>query len=385
MNNNVLIYSLSLGLIGSVIAAPSLPPYLSIGGEYTHELTAVLDGGINQRSSHRELLVLEAELDLEKFLGIKNSTLFAQFQHATTEKGGTLDAGDLQAYSNLEVGSSIDELYEFWYQQTFFNEKLRIKVGKVDANSEFNFVELAGGFANSSAGFSPTIFAFPTYPNPAMSVQAFWTFEKQNLTLGYGLYDGSATVDGVQTGRYGPSTFFSSDQSDDYFHILQLERSWDKVNNMGAGRASIGVWHHDGEFTTFDGATDRGTYGGFFTLEQQFTGNSEEQGVFGFFQYAWADEDVSEVAQHIAGGVVFRGNGITRSGDEAGLYVTHADLSDVAAAGFTKNETAIDAYYNIQFNSNFALKPELQYILSPSGSATVDNAFVAGVRAIFTF
>ena len=218
-----------------------------------------------------------------------------------------------------------------------------------------------------------------------MSVQAFWTFEKQNLTLGYGLYDGASAVDGVQTGRYGPSSFFSSDQSDDYFHILQLEKSWDDVAGMGAGRASVGVWHHDGEFTTFDGGTDQGTYGGFLTVEQQLTGESEEQGIFGFFQYAWADEDVSEIAQHIAAGVVFRGNGITRDGDEAGLYVSHVDLSDVASAGFAKNETAIDLYYNIQLHNNFALKPEFQYILSPSGSTSTSDAFVAGVRAIFTF
>ncbi len=113
MNITTLAYSTPLCLIANALAAPSLPPYLSVGGEYTHELTGVLDGGINQRSSHRELLVLEAELDLEKFLGIKNATLFAQFQHATTEKGGASDTGDIQGYTNLEVESSIDEIYEF--------------------------------------------------------------------------------------------------------------------------------------------------------------------------------------------------------------------------------------------------------------------------------
>ena len=376
--------SAALACLSTAQAIETKIPYLSIQGEFVHETTSVISGGVNEKTSSRELLVIDAELDLEKPLKIPGGTLFAQFQHATAERGGTMDTGDIQAFSNLEVESSIDELYEFWYQQELFNGKLRLKVGKVDANTEFNYVNAAGGFANSSGGFSPTIFTFPTYPNPAMSVNLFWQ-PTDTVTLSYGYYDGSNAVDGIETGKLGPSTFFSSDKSDDYFHILQIEKEWSELGSLGAGRASAGIWHHTGDFATFSGGTDSGTTGFFLTFEQQLIGTTEDQGYFGFAQYGWADEEVSEIAQHIAFGLVARSTGITREGDEAGIYVSYVDLSDEAGAGFSKDETAIDLYYNFSMNDSFSLQPEIQYIFNPSGSAVLDDAFVAGIRASITF
>lgn len=357
---------------------------LSLEGSYTHETTSVLDGGINQRTSNRELLTIDANLDLEALMGIQGGRVFAQFLHATAERGGSLDTGDIQAYTNLEVERSQDELYECWYEQTFGDDKFRLKVGKVDANTEFNYVDAAGGFANSSAGFSPTIFAFPTYPNPAMSINLFWNIT-DTTTLGYGFYDGANAVDGVETGQFGPASFFNSDESNDYFHVFQIEHRWDSKWSLGAGRATAGLWHHTGEFSTFSGEEKNGTTGFFLTVEQQLSGNSEEQGYFSFGQYGWADQKVSDIAQHLAAGIVARSTSLTRDGDEMGLYITHVDLSDATGADFVKNETAIDFYYHLNLHEHFSLQPEIQYIINPSGRTDIDDALVVGIRANLSF
>ena len=84
-------------------------------------------------------------------------------------------------------------------------------------------------------------------------------------------------------------------------------------------------------------------------------------------------------------GLVARGSGITREGDEAGIYLSHVDLSDEAAAGFEKNETVVDLYYNFAITNSFSVQPELQYIFNPSGSETIDDAFIAGLRLALTF
>ena len=363
---------------------------LSVAGEYIYEYSNVLDGGERSGGSDRNLFVFDAELDLEKLFGLKGATVFAQFQHASRERGGSMDTGDIQAFSNLEVEREIDALYELWFQQSLANGKVRIKVGKVDANTEFNYVNAAGGFANSSAGFSPTIFTFPTYPNPAMSVNIFATLvenEGKAFTLGYGFYDGSAALDEVETGRRGPSTFFSDDASNDYFHILQAEQTWDDLAELGEGRFSFGSWYHTGRFETFSGGSDSGAFGLFFTAEQRLTRRSSgsDGGFFAFAQYGTADENVSKIAQHIAGGVVTEGTFANRDADAAGLYVTFVDLSDDAAAGFIKNECTFDAYYTFQVNSHLTVQPEIQYILNPSGSATINDAFVGSVRVAVSF
>ncbi|MEM7621961.1 MAG: carbohydrate porin, partial [Planctomycetota bacterium] len=303
-----------------------------------------------------------------------------------------------------------DVIYELWYEQTLLDDRIRLKVGKVDANSEFNFVDVAGDFANSSAGFSPTIFTFPSFPDSATSVSIFGTVvdtEGFDLTLGYGLYDGAAAVDGVRTGARGPSTFFSDNLSDDYFHIWQADLSWDELMSSGSllkdGRVSVGGWYHDGDFDRFDGGAEDGTFGFYLTGEIRFFdpdrgrpefgvpktaaqaigqagGDAPQRGLYLFGQYGWSDEHVSEITQHFAGGVVWRGPWASRPDDSVGIYASLVDLSDEPAAGFDDDEIAIDAYYRVQLSPAVFVQPELQYIINPSGDASIDDALVAGLR-----
>lgn len=383
---------------------------LTIGGEYIAEYTSVLDGGRNNRGSFRNQLTLDAELDLESAFGVAGGTAFVQYLSVNANTGGSVDAGDIQFFSNIEYDRSLDIIYELWYEQSLFDDRLRLKVGKVEANNEFNYVDAAVEFANSSAGFSPTIFAFPSLPDPATSINVFGTVvddEGFNLTLGYGLYDGAAAVDGVRTGTRGPSTFFSDDRSDDYFHIWQADFSWEAILSEGSllkdGRVSLGGWYHDGEFDRFDGGTEDGTAGLFVTGEirwfdpdrvmteagsseapahsaSQAGGDAPDRGVYLFAQYGWADDDVSEVAQHFAGGVVWRGPYASRPDDSCGIYASLADLSGSPAAGFDNDEFVVDVYYRLQLTPAVYMQPEFQYIVNPSGDAAIDDAVVVGVR-----
>lgn len=364
---------------------------ISVAAENTFEWSGVLDGGVNQRDAYRNLFTLDVEADLETMVGVEGATVFAQFLSVNAERGGSADAGDIQVYSNIESDRSLSVLYELWYEQLLWDGRVRVKVGKVDANSEFAFVDAAGDFANSSAGFSPTVFVIPSYPDPAMSVNVFltaWEGEDAALELGYGLYDGALAVDGVRTGSRGPSTFFSNDRSNDLVHFFQAALGWDALGGLPDGRISAGGWYHTGDFATFAGGTEDGTSGLFFTAEQRVLaphGLDDERGLYLFGQYGWADEEVSEFAQHWAGGVVLRGVTNARPDDAAGVYITFADLSDDPAAGFVEDETAIDVYYRVQLTPAVYVQPELQYIINPSGDPAVDDALVGGVRVGATF
>ena len=54
-----------------------------------------------------------------------------------------------------------------WYEQIAFDEVLRMKIGKIVANTEFNHSDIAQEFLHQSSGSSATLFALPTYPDPA--------------------------------------------------------------------------------------------------------------------------------------------------------------------------------------------------------------------------
>lgn len=363
---------------------------LSIGGTYTAEFTSILEGGLHQRGSFRNLLTIDAEFDPEPLLGIRGGTLFIQYLSVNPESGGSRDAGDLQVFSNIENDFHIDAIYELWYEQSLFDDLIRLKLGKIDANTEFAFVEAAGDFANSSAGFSPTIFAFPSFPDSATSINIFARVFRSatgDLTIGYGLYDGAAAADGVRTGNRGPSTFFNDNRSDDSFHIAHAEWSWARSEPdrswFRSGRIAGGAWLHTGEFERFDGASQDSPHGFFLTAESSlYTIGDPEAGraVHIFVQYGWADEEVSEVAQHLAAGFVLQGPLAQRPDDRAGIYASLADLSDDPAAGFEADEFTLDAYYRLQLTPAIFIQPEVQLIVNPSGDPSIDDALVGGLR-----
>ncbi len=364
---------------------------VTFAAELTSEYSHVLDGGVREDGSSRHLFTFDIDLDMQQAAGIEGGSMFLQFLSVNAERGGAADTGDIQVYSNLENDRSLSVLYELWYQQLLMDDRVRIKVGKVDANTEFGFVDAAGDFANSSAGFSPTLFTFPSYPDPSMSLNVFFTVfndDSHALTLGYGLYDGAAGPDGVAVGSRGPSTFFSDDRSGDYFHIAEAELAWDQLGDLHEGRFAAGGWWHSGDFDEFDGGRSDGTGGFYLLAEQRLTesdGPNSETGVYVFAQYGWADEMVSEIGQHLAGGLVCRGPIPGRPDDTAGVYVSTVDLSDEPGAGFGADETAVELYYRLQVNDAVYVQPQLQMINNPSGDPSLEDVVVGGVRVGVSF
>ena len=364
---------------------------IAYSGEWVGEVSSVVDGGLHQASSSRHLFTFDVELDLEPIFGLESGTLFAQFLSVSAENGGTADAGDIQTYSNIENDRALSVIYEAWYQQQLLDGRVRIKIGKVDANSEFAAVDTAGDFASSSAGFSPTIVGFPSYPDPGMSFNAFFkTVARRSftVTLGYGYYDGAAGVDGIEIGSRGPSTFFGKDRSDDYFHIAEAEMTWEHLGSLPAGRLALGGWRHTGEFQTVSNQVRGGTDGLYALFEQRVLSVEPSAGGKSldlFAQYGSADEIASEITQHLGAGVVARGWVARRPDDSMGLYVTFAGLSRAAELELGNDETAVEIYYRAEFRSGFFLQPAVHYIDSPSGDHAVEDPRIVAVRAGFSF
>ncbi len=363
-----------------------------VSAENVFEYSSVIDGGVNEGDSSRNLFVADLEVDTETLFGLKGGTFFVQFLSVTAETGGSGDAGDLQGYTNIESESTLNVLYELWYQQVWLNERVRVKAGKVDANTEFAYVAplqdytAAGELTHSSAGFQPTIAGFPSYPDPAMSVNLFLTPYQGNeiqFAVGYGLYDGATGVDGIATGARGPSSFISSSESDDYFHISEGQFSWDEAGPCFGGSVSVGGYYHTGDWETFPGGIKHGTAGFYATLQQQLTAPDEDdadRGLYLFGQYGYGDDEVVDVEQVYSAGAVQNGAGRFRPGDLIGVYASYADLSDDAAAGFEKDELAIEAIYRFMITPAVSIQPGVKYILNPSGDASVDDAVVGQLR-----
>lgn len=337
---------------------------LTVSLGLTNDVSSVAAGDVRNGSATRALFTGILEADLAPLTGWKGASLLVGYAAQRGDNGSEL-AGDVQAFSNIDA-TRFAHPYEAWFQQSF-GEFARVKVGRVDANTEYAVVDAAASFINSSAGFSPTITGLPTYPTPVPAINLFvrplsW------LELGAGYFKGTfediQSIDGVVK---------------DKFMIAQATVSWQ------GGYAQAGRWQHSGVAVRFDGGLESRPGDWYAALEQRVSGKAEEEGVAAsgvrvFGKYGRAPGSVANFQQHLMAGVVLDGGVRRGSGDATGLAVTHADLSNDQASGFTKNETTFEAFYRLPVLGSVALRPDLQYIMHPSGSTGVRNALVATLR-----
>lgn len=375
---------------------------ISLHVVYTLDWSTVFSGGVSRRAATDTLLDITVEADLETLVGVSGASVF--FNYYSTDGRGQGRAGDFQGWSNIETAENDDQIGELWFQQRLLDDRLRIKIGKVDANTEFAYVESASEFLNSSAGFSPTIAFLPTYPDPATGVLGFvepcsW------LYVGAGLFDGAAG-DGVRTGPSGPGTFFGDDRSSDWFVIGEAGVKWRSLptSERGGpwwqrGRAAIGCWAQTGTLERFDGSSGSGTRGMYLLAEQQVwaaepASNGEfgegapsgsDRGVWMFMQFGRADERISEAGTHVGLGLTLNGTLPGRGSDVAGVYLSWVDLSNEPNAGFDSDETAVEVFYKVQVAPWFSMKPDVQFIRNPGGDSSIDTTVVGAIRFEITF
>jgi carbohydrate-selective porin OprB len=357
-----------------------------IEGANVMDWSRVASGGLRRRSTIRSLLDVRLTVDLKPLTGIDAGTVWARY-YSFLGRGASKDSGDIQGFSNIDFDKHRHQLAELWYEQRFFNEGLRVKIGKVDANTEFAFAENAAEFMNSSMGFSPTVFAMPTYPDPAMSVNLF-VYPTDHFYAGFAAYDGSGQR-GVPTGSRGPSSFFRG--LNRLFYIGEVGARWQVPGFELPGRLGVGTWHHNGSFERFNGGSQSSAGGFYMVLDHMIwrvetEKEDEPNGIGMYVQYGMADESVSEIKHHAGAGFVWRGPLAGREEDAVGAGVTWVRLSDAAGAGFDKNhEVALETFYKIQLTPWLTAKPDLQYIVNPSGARAVKNALVPGLRLEWTF
>jgi porin len=358
---------------------------VSLQANLTLDFSKNLRGGLDTGgSATRHLFNANVTLDLERLAGLAGGTVFVNFQNQAGDNGSTLTR-DIQAYSNIDADGRT-QVSEFWYEQVLMGEKLRVRVGKIDANSEFAKVESAAAFLQSSMGVSPTITAMPKYPDAAFGIDLF-LHPCDHWYVGAGVFDG-AVQEGVKTGERGPATLFGPPA--DLYLIGETGVTWD-FGGRRSGRLAAGVWHATGRLERFDGGTASGATGPYVVLEQVLWrpapgDEADERGVAAFFQYGYADPSVSAFVHHVGGGVSWTGPIPGRADDVAGLGASWVRLTDGVGAGFGRDdELSVELFYKARVLKWLSVQPDVQYIRHPGGDRTVRDAWVATVRLVMDF
>lgn len=344
----------------------------------------VLEGFKNFRGGlHTDSVVgastfdLNVSLDTERCFGWQGGKFYADLEDHAGANPSTALVGDLQVFDKMNSAPYL-QIFELWYQQKLFDGKLRLKVGKVDANTEFSVIDNGLDFLNSSAQTSPTLFLLPTTPDPMPSINLFFTPD-QFYYVGFGAYYSNRSV------GFGNLVGTPQDaQLSDYgaFLIGETGLQWQSGPIFKRnGNLKLGGWGHTGTFTRFDGSSQQGVYGWYAifdqTLWQPAAATQDGRGLRAFLEYGRTQSSVNPIDWHAGGGLVWQGPFCARRKDVAGVGTQYAHIS--SRAGLPKSyELAMEAFYLAKLTGWLQIQPDLQYIINPGGQ--YPNAFVGTLR-----
>lgn len=329
-------------------------------------------------------------LDTAKAGWWKNGTFFLYFLGNFNSGGPMTDiVGDVQASSNIEADRAL-KLYEAWYEHRFLGDRLSALAGLHDFNSEFDVVEYGALFINSSFGISPDISQTgpSIFPTTSLGVRLMAQPTDRSYLL-------AAVYDGVPGDPHDPPrTAVVLKKKDGVFAAGEVGVSAGQPGEKEYFKAGAGAWLHTAAVENFDGRP-KDTNHGFYVIAEKtlYAEGGAGQGLGGFVQLGWADDDWGQIGSYLGAGLQYTGLIPGRDGDKVGIAVAHARngnkfmefMKNVQSAPVERSETAIELAYRAEVLPGLSVQPDIQYIINPGMDPTVKNALQVGARVEVVF
>jgi porin len=365
------------------VVAPNQPPTPGVTGDWNGERTRLAEdgltiaagtyfdasnnlvGGLNRSDTvTRQYTDLDITFTTDKLLHYNGGMFFFNFLDHQGSNGSTKLTGDIQGFDNQDAPGG-GQVYQLFYQQTFADQHVRVKVGRIDLASSY--------------GYSPAITSFPTYPDPPLAADIFWTpsdhwylsggIAASNRSDRFGILWGKPQV--VRPNNGGA------------FVVTELGRKWTVGTDQLPGRLTIGGYYHTGTFPRQDRGEQTGAAGGYAVFDQTLWQTKDNRSIGLFAQYGNGDGNVNAMNHHLGAGMQWTGPIPSRATDVLGLGSSYVHLSDRGA--FAESfELDVEGFYKLQLTPWFNVQPDLQYILHPSGRQRSD-ALVASLRLELDF
>ena len=123
------------------------------GLAYTGEIYSNLSGGFRQQATYLDIINFRLKIDLGRTLNWHGATLYTDYLGIHGDDPSE-NVGDIQGVSNIAAPKGW-KFHEAWFRQNVFSDKLSLLWGMYDLNTEFDLIETAGLFLNSSHGMGP--------------------------------------------------------------------------------------------------------------------------------------------------------------------------------------------------------------------------------------
>ena len=382
---------------------------IRLGGLWIGDASGVLAGGRSPGDwGLNSLTIFDLNLDADRLLGWSGGSFGAEFLQFSGQPTNIL-AGAFPGFDSLEVTPPLvrQELYQLWYRQALFDDRLIVRVGKTVPTYDFNNVVKPVPVGDPSAAIpavsgllytpifvNPTLLGvIPGYYNSATGITTTFAPTK-SLYMNYGFYDGNLAR-GRQTGLEGPHF------NGYYFHIGEVGHAYRLGDRRKPGNFGVGVWGQTGKLDSFRGGTTTGARGVYLFGSQRLWFRRpavDSSGVSGFFQFGANDSDALLARQYVGGGLTAFGLVPGRPADTfgAGLAWTWLTRGDEAGRVFfpdappgplrlAPSQLMLQAYYQMMLRDGFFFQAAITDIPNPGQNAALPNAFAITSRLILLY
>jgi porin len=318
-------------------------------------------------------------------------------------------AGSVMGFNSIDGKPPVNrvELYQLWYRQTLFDEKMVVRVGKSVPTYDFGNVTRPVRVAEATSNIPASSGAImtPLYVNPTMLgvIPGYYNsatgivislLPTENVYLQYGFYDGNGAT-GSNTGNKGPQF------TGHYFHIGEVGTHWIIGPDKKPGKFGIGYWGQTGPLVTFSNTIENGAQGVYLFGSQRLYWEQpgvNHNGLGAFYQFGSTNNDITFTQRYVGGGATYYGPLPGRDQDSAGFAMGWGRMTNDPNAGkayFTgygpgpqplgEHEWNFTWYYQIQVRDGLFLQPNLTYIPDPARVPGTPGAFPLTIQAVMLF
>ncbi|WP_342730841.1 carbohydrate porin [Bradyrhizobium sp. B117] len=389
---------------------------LNFGATYIADNIANVAGGVKRGAIHFGRLDLSVDADLDKLVGWTGGRFYANGFVIYGQGLSRNYVVNLATISEIEALPD-QRLYNAYFEQSFFNDRLNIRAGQQAADVEFFDSETDDLFINGTFGW-PAIKASnlpaggpaPPIAVPGIRVKATLS---DRVTLFGAVFNGDPSGPGDQDPQLRDHHGLAFRVNDPPWVIGQVRFNYD-IDVGGrplAGNFTPGAWKHYGSFDsqrfTAEGqsiadpdgsglaAKLHGNYGIFAVVEQvlyrppevkENSTSASLPGVTAFGRIAYSPPDRNLIDLYLDGGIGFVGFTPGRPLDRFGVAMAYMRISNTARnldldtnfytgvqGPVRSNETLLEMIYEAHIKPGWLIAPYFQYVWRPSGGIPNPN------------
>jgi len=369
-------------------------PALDVSVVYTADTWHNAGGGLRKGWRYLDNLDVTLNVDAERAFGWRGATFFLYGLYNNGQSLSDELVGDLQVVSNIDAGVQAARVYEAWIEQRLMDDRLSLKAGLYDLNSEFDTTESGGLFLNSSHGIGPDFSQSgengpSIFPVTSLAFRAEYSFSDTLLLR-------AAVLDGVPGDPDRPRRTAVKLSSDDGALLVAELNYLDERTKV-----AVGSWRYTAKFEdlvataeTGEPVERRGNGGAYVLAERKLARETADdaQGLSSWVRLGFADERFNPVGRYVGGGLVYTGPFAGRDEDQLGLAFSrvrfgarYREAAAIAGEPVGRGETNVELTYRTAVAPWLTLQPDVQYVINPSGVPGRRDALVLGIRTELGF